>query len=541
MNSSPRRQAFLSLCVLRRAALWLTFWLAFFVMPVYSQDVSVIQSVPVILDGKTVVEFRAGFKTLTPTQRAANTAKRLENLAQAGAAVRIAVIETDISHDLMVGDWLLMSVFDTDAAAAGQARDVLAQDAAQRLQKALDRYRAEHGREAFALALVKTAVTLLGAVLLLFLWQRLDRGLRGAVMSRAEEKMLAVKRKTFGLLGMEHLRLPLLGLLNGIRLVVWGAVTYLAFDLCLSYFPQTRAMSAQLADLVLEPLSGLGKAFLVALPKIFVLLVVAWVVRYLLQTSIFFFERIASGRIRIEGFYTEWATPTRRIVNLLIIIAGVMVAFPYIPGSDSDAFKGISIFLGVLLSIGSSGIIANLMTGLTITYMRAFKVGDVVKINDTLGTVVESSLLVTRLRTPKGLEITLPNSLILAGKVINFSASGQPYLTTEVTIGYDAPWRQVHAMLIQAAARTSGIATEPASRVLQTGLEDFYTRYELNVVIIDPVTQGAVLSELHGHIQDVFNEYGVQIMSPNFEAQPEVAVLVPRERWHAAPAVPDSH
>jgi small-conductance mechanosensitive channel len=173
--------------------------------------------------------------------------------------------------------------------------------------------------------------------------------------------------------------------------------------------------------------------------------------------------------------------------------------------------------------------------------MRAFKVGDVVKINDTLGTVVESSLLVTRLRTPKGLEITLPNSLILAGKVINFSASGQPYLTTEVTIGYDAPWRQVHAMLIQAAARTSGIASEPAPRVLQTGLEDFYTRYELNVVVIDPVTQGAVLSELHSHIQDVFNEYGVQIMSPNFEAQPEVAVLVPRERWHAAPAVPDSH
>jgi len=541
MNPSPRRQAFLSMCALRRVALWLTFWLAFLIMPAYSQDVSVIQSVPVILDGKTVVEFRAGFKTLTPTQRAANTTRRLENLAQAGAAVRIAVIETEISHDLMVGDWLLMSVFDTDAAAAGQARDVLAQDAAQRLQQALDRYRAEHGREAFALALVKTAVTVLGAVLLLFIWQRLDRRLRGAVMSRAEEKMQAVKRKTFGLLGMQHLRLPLLGLLNGIRLVVWVAVTYLALDLCLAYFPQTRAMSAQLADLVLEPLSGLGKAFLVALPKIFVLLVVAWVVRYLLQTSIFFFERIASGRIRIEGFYTEWATPTRRIVNLLIIIAGVMVAFPYIPGSDSDAFKGISIFLGVLLSIGSSGIIANLMTGLTITYMRAFKVGDVVKINDTLGTVVESSLLVTRLRTPKGLEITLPNSLILAGKVINFSASGQPYLTTEVTIGYDAPWRQVHAMLIQAAARTSGIASEPAPRVLQTGLEDFYTRYELNVVITDPVSQGAVLSELHGHIQDVFNEYGVQIMSPNFEAQPEAAVLVPRERWHAAPAVPDSH
>ena len=518
------------------AMLWLTLWC----MPVLGQESPIAPAVPVKLDDQAVVEIRVGFKTLTPAQRAANTTKRLERLAQAGAPVRVEVIETDISHDLMVDDLLLMSVFDTDAAAARQGREALARDSARRLQQALDTYRAEHGREAFALALGKSAATLLGAVMLLFLWHRLDRRLRAVVMSHAEVRMQAVKRKTFGLLRMEHLRVPLLGLLNGIRLLVWLSMIYLALDLCLAYFPQTRTVSTQLADLVLEPLGGLGAAILLALPQIFVLVVVAWGVRYLLRTSAFFFDRIANGRIRLQGFYTEWATPTRRIVNLLIIIAGVMIAFPYIPGSDSDAFKGISIFLGVLFSIGSSGIIANLMTGLTITYMRAFKVGDVVKIGDTLGTVVESSLLVTRLTTPKGLEITLPNALILAGKVINYSASGLPYLTTEVTIGYDTPWRQVHAMLILAAERTGGIAAAPAPRVLQTGLEDFYPRYELNFAVVDPAAQGSILSELHGRIQDVFNEYGVQIMSPNFEAQPEQAVLVPRERWHAVPAAPET-
>jgi small-conductance mechanosensitive channel len=180
------------------------------------------------------------------------------------------------------------------------------------------------------------------------------------------------------------------------------------------------------------------------------------------------------------------------------------------------------------------------MTGLSITYMRAFKVGDVVKIHNVLGTVVESSLLITRLKTPKGLEISLPNSLVLAGEVVNYSASGTPLLTTSVTIGYDTPWRQVHAMLLLAAERTGEVLREPAPRVQQVELGDFYVRYDLNVAMADMVAQARILSALHQNILDVFNEYGVQIMSPNFEAQPDQAVLVPRDQWYAAPAVAET-
>jgi small-conductance mechanosensitive channel len=368
------------------------------------------------------------------------------------------------------------------------------------------------------------------------LWQRLHRRIKAFIIVRARRGMAAVQRKTHRLVRMEHLRGPLLSVLDGLRLLVWVAVIYASLDLCLSYFPHTRGMATQMADLVLGPLGELGSALLGSIPKLIVLAVVFWVVKTLLRTSIAFFTRVAEGRLHIEGFYADWANPTRRIVNLLIIVAGMMIAYPYIPGSSTDAFKGISIFLGVLLSIGSSGVIGNLMTGLTITYMRAFKVGDVIRIGDTLGTVVESSLLVTRIKTPRGLEITLPNSQVMAGQIINYSTSGNAHLSTSVTIGYDAPWRQVHAMLLEAAARTPGVRQQPAPFVIQAALEDFYVRYDLNAVLADVGRQGRILSELHQNVQDVFNEYGVQIMSPNFEAQPDQPVLVPKSKWFAAPA-----
>jgi small-conductance mechanosensitive channel len=494
------------------------------------------KTVWVEMDGRRVLPVMIGFKSMPPEMRAANIGERLVRLAEARRDVRVEVRATDASHDLIAGDAQLMSVFDGDAAAAGVPRASLAKYYAERMQESLDIYRVEHSQKAMWIALAKTAATVLVALILLWFWERLHRKIKAYIIVRARRGMAAVQRKTYRLLRMEHLRGPILGLLGGLRLVVWLGVIYVALDLCLSYFPQTRGMAQQMSELVLGPLSDLGHALLGAIPKLIVLAVVFWLVRILLRGSVAFFERVADGRLRIEGFYSDWARPTRRIVNLLIIVAGVMIAYPYIPGSSTDAFKGISIFLGVLLSIGSSGVISNLMTGLTITYMRAFRVGDVIRIGDTMGTVIESSLLITRLKTPKGLEINLPNSLVMAGQVINYSASDNAFLSTSVTIGYDAPWRQVHAMLLEAAAKTPGVRRQPAPFVLQTALEDFYVRYDLSVVLADIGRQGRILSELHQNVQDVFNEYGVQIMSPNFEAQPDQPVLVPKSNWHAAPA-----
>jgi len=217
----------------------------------------------------------------------------------------------------------------------------------------------------------------------------------------------------------------------------------------------------------------------------------------------------------------------------------MVIAYPYIPGSNSRAFQGVSIFLGVLFSLGSTSVVANMVAGVILTYMRGFRVGDVVKIGDTTGKVLAVSLLVTRIRTPKNLEITIPNSLLMSNQVTNYSfaaGEGRLILPVSITIGYDAPWRQVHGLLLLAAERTEQVLRDPASFVLQRALDDFYVNYELNAYVATADSMPKVYSDLHQNIQDAFNEYGVQIMSPHYVADPETAKIVARENWRQAPA-----
>jgi small-conductance mechanosensitive channel len=263
------------------------------------------------------------------------------------------------------------------------------------------------------------------------------------------------------------------------------------------------------------------------------------IVRYLLDILRFFFAAVEKGDMKISGFFPEWAGPTYKITRFLILVFALVIAYPYIPGSRSRAFEGISIFLGVLFSLGSTTIIANMVAGVILTYMRGFRVGDVVKIGDTTGKVTAVSLLVTRLRTPKNLEITIPNSMLMSSQVINYSfaaGEGRLILPTSITIGYDAPWRQVHGLLLLAAERTAQVLREPAPFVLQSALDDFYVKYELNVYAASSDNMPLLYSELHQNIQDAFNEFGVQIMSPHYVADPVSAKIVPREHWRQPPA-----
>jgi small-conductance mechanosensitive channel len=251
------------------------------------------------------------------------------------------------------------------------------------------------------------------------------------------------------------------------------------------------------------------------------------------------FDHIEQGTITFSGFYPEWAKPTYRILRFLVIAFAAVVAFPYVPGSDSPAFKGVSLFLGVLFSLGSQSTVSNILAGFTMTYRRLFKVGDRVRIDDILGDVTRIRLQVTHLKTVKNEEVIVPNSTILNSTVTNYSSlvEEKPLLLhTSLTIGYDAPWRQVHALLLMAAERTPGLLREPAPFVLQKSLDDFYVTYELNVATNTPHSMATFYSGLHQNIQDCFNEYGVQIMSPNYEADRSEPTIVPKERWFAAPA-----
>jgi small-conductance mechanosensitive channel len=490
------------------------------------------------IDDETVFFVRQGIKSLTPQDRAEAISLRLKRLADNPevSEVKVVVEETPISSDLRVGDTILVSVFDVDAEGLGRSRSEVAAIAAQRIEESVARYRAERTPKVLLIAIGQTVSTLVIAALLLLVFERLYRRLRRFLLAGWDAQLARVEHRTGRTFRAAQLRWPLLAFMRLAHVAAWLGTIYVVLSLSLSYFAETRGIARRLADLVLEPLSGLARGVLEALPGLAVILVIAMVARYILHSARFFFTQVADGRVHIEGFYPEWARPTQRLVTVLVLISAVIMAYPYIPGSGSPAFQGMAIFLGLLGSLGATGVVSNLINGLLITYMRSFRTGDLVKIGDTTGVVAESSLLVTRLRTIKNIEISVPNSLVLSGQVINYSISGRPTLSTTVTIGYDTPWRQVHAMLLGAAERTPQISGDPPPFVLQTALDDFYVRYELNFTLTELARMPIAMSQLHQNIQDAFNEHGVQIMSPHFVANPEAPAIVPPAKWYAPPA-----
>jgi small-conductance mechanosensitive channel/membrane-associated phospholipid phosphatase len=310
-------------------------------------------------------------------------------------------------------------------------------------------------------------------------------------------------------------------LLRGARVVLLLLALYIYLPVVFSLFPATRSLAVRLIDYVLEPLTYVFYSIIEYLPKLFFVLVIAAVTRFVLRLLAHFFRAISEGKIVIQGFYADWAKPTFNLVRLLVVAFALVVVFPYLPGSSSPAFQGVSIFLGVLLSLGSSSAISNVIAGLVLTYMRPFQLGDYIRVNELEGEVVEKTLFVTRLRTIKNVEISITNSQIIGQPIINYSTmarQGGIALHTSVTIGYDAPWATVEALLIEAARRSPRILSSPEPFVLQTALQDFYINYELNAWTDDPHHMAIAYSELHRHIQDCFNEAGVEIMSPHYAA-----------------------
>ena len=271
------------------------------------------------------------------------------------------------------------------------------------------------------------------------------------------------------------------------------------------------------------------------------MLVIFLIARFIVRLMRAFFAGVEAGRIDVPWVDSMTARPTGKLLAAIVWILALVAAYPYIPGSESAAFKGIGVFVGLMLSIGSSGIVNQAVSGLMLMYTRALRPGEFVQIGDIEGTVTSIGFLNTRVETLRHEEINIPNAVIAGSITRNYSrlaGDGGVRVATKVTIGYDAPWRQVQAMLQLAAQRTSGANTEAPPRVLQSALHDFYVEYTVLVSVADPTRRLATLNELHGHIQDVFNEHGVQIMSPNYEADPEAPKVVPRDRWYAAPAVP---
>jgi len=277
------------------------------------------------------------------------------------------------------------------------------------------------------------------------------------------------------------------------------------------------------------------------LPNLSVVVIVWITARFATTASKRYFNGVIQGRLKSGYFDPTSAAVTLRLSILLIWIAAIIIAFPYIPGSHSPAFQGIGVLSGLMLSLGASSIITQWVSGLILVYNRTCQIGDYVKVGEFEGTLVNIGFSTSRLLTSRNEEIILPNSQLTTGSLINYSRQNDAIgviVPVTATIGYDTPWRQVHAMMIEAARRTSGLKAEPPAAVFQTQLSDFYVEYQLRVVLENPARRNAVTSELSANIQDVFNEHGVQIMSPHFMANPPQPVVVPRDKWHLPPAEP---
>ncbi|MFA6292043.1 MAG: mechanosensitive ion channel domain-containing protein [Victivallales bacterium] len=326
------------------------------------------------------------------------------------------------------------------------------------------------------------------------------------------------------------------------RLLYWAVIIFCTYSLVtfiLHQFPYTEPWGKKLGGYIIGIIGGLLSRFIESLPELFVAFIILMVTHWFAKISKLFFAKVTRGDIVISWIDPEAASPTSKIFTGMIWIFGIVMAYPYIPGSNTDAFKGIGVFLGLLISLGASSMVGQVIGGMVLMYSRAMKVGEFVQIDQNIGKVMEIGFFSTKLKTLKNEEINIPNSVLMGSITKNYSRLSKSdglIVHTSVTIGYDAPWRQVHAMLINAAESTSGIKKTPEPFVLQKKMDDFYVEYEINAFMDKPETYARVKAELHANIQDEFNKYGVQIMSPNFEAQPEGKVWVPKEKWYESPA-----
>jgi small-conductance mechanosensitive channel len=475
----------------------------------------------VMLDGKPIFAVKGKVFSYSPAERAKLISERIAKLIKSPLfrADSISVADTEVTTDIVAGDSILMSVTDIDAKAAGKTRQEIAREYVERIKTAIGEHNREYSLRSILFGALYTFIATLALIVLLIISKRVFPKFMAKIESWKGTRIRSIKIQSVEILHENRIVAILIETAKWVRIILFIVLISLYVPFVFSFFPWTRGLSAKIFDYVATPVEKIGLAVLSYLPNIFYILVIVVLIRLVIKIAHFFFSEIEKQTITIPGFYPEWASPTFKIVRFLMIAFGLVVAFPYLPGSESPAFKGVTIFLGVLFSLGSTSAVANVVTGVILTYTRAFQLGDRVKIADTIGDVVEKTLVVTRIRTIKNVDITIPNTMVLGSHITNFSSSARSYgliLHTSVTIGYDAPWRKVHELLISAANATDNILEKPAPFVLQTRLDDFYVTYELNAFTEKPSVMAKTYSELHQNIQDRFNEAGVEIMSPHY-------------------------
>jgi small-conductance mechanosensitive channel len=495
---------------------------------------------PLKVLNREVMMLRGNLGTYTPEQRAAAAGVRIERALQKSGGPRVDSQVVDGNAELRVHGQTVFFILPADVnELAGETLPSVLEQTVRQLDRAVAELEEFQDHESLlksvALGLAATAL-LIGFVWLL---ARNRRWVETRLIRSTANKTDQIKSHSLRIFGLQNLVGVLRGLMTTVFWTATSVATFLWLELLLQLFPHTRPFGEQLQERFFHALAKLGQGALHALPNLGIVFVVLALARFAHTATRRFFIAVSRGNTKSRFFDQTTAPIAQRLFIILIWIFAIIVAFPYIPGSQTPAFRGISVLAGLMISLGAGNSIAQLVGGLTMVYNRTCRPGDFVRVGEHEGTIASVGFFSSRLLTGRNEEIVLPNSQISGGALINYSRLNESVgvlVPTTVTIGYNTPWRQVHALLQEAARRTPGLKAQPAPTVLQRQLSDFFVEYELRVALEKPAQRVSVLSQLHANIQDVFHESGVQIMSPHYEADPPQPVLVPREKWHEPPA-----
>jgi small-conductance mechanosensitive channel len=495
----------------------------------------------VTLDRRTLFAVR-GSSSIPAAERAAAISGRILDFARNDTLSidSIRTADTPNGTEILAGDTRLMTVVPADGAMELLQHQALAKYHAAKISEAVTAYRQERTPQQL---LQGTLIALASTAVLAAIWWLLFiayRWAEGRLTRRVQAKIEALPLATIDD-GRIAIMQRLQSALNAFRWIVRLILLLFWLELVLAQFPWTRWISDDIVNFILDPLAWIAMGFIDYLPKLMFLVVLFYVTRFGLRILKLYFVAIEHRRTTLTAFEPEWAMPSYKIVRTAILALALIMAYPYLPGSGTDALKGISVFAGLLLSLGASSSVSSIIAGYLNTFGRVYKTGDVIQIGEIRGTVTQIRLMTTRLRTIRNEEVVIPNSVIAGSSLTNYSALARErglMLQTEVGIGYEVPWRQVEAMLLDAAARTHALLAEPPAFVIQRQLGDFAVVYQLNVYTDNPMGMFRTYSALHQNILDVFNEHNVQIMTPAYEGDPDTPKVVPKELWFAQPAKP---
>lgn len=479
--------------------------------------------VPVVVEGDTLFTLYAKRGGLSAHDRADDFAQSIVSLGKQRNLDPDSVYleRTDNVTDIMYKDKVLASFTDLDGLWQNTTRDELAARYKTVIVQELVKLKEQH-------SLLRLMKRILYFVLIIVLQYALYR-LTNFLFNRLKKRILLLKDtrlKSISFHGYDLLdttkQVRLLTFFASIsRYLIILLQLLITVPMLFAIFPQTEGLAIKIFSYLWIPIRSILKDIIDYVPNLFTIIVICLVIKYVIRGIKYMAHEVNEGNLKINGFYPDWAIPTFHIVRFLLYAFTVAMVYPYLPGADSGIFQGISVFVGLIVSLGSSTVIGNIIAGMVITYMRPYRLGDRIKLNDTVGNVIEKTVLVTRIKTPKNELVTIPNSFIMSSHTTNYSSSARDIgliIHGEVTIGYDTPWRKVHQLLIDAAKVTEGISQEPEPFVLETALSDYYPVYQINAYIHDADRLPRIYSAMYQNIQDKFAQAGVEIMSPQYTA-----------------------